>query len=339
MSRDDNVDRDDNVGRDDTIDRPLASGSVSLRLYPHAQLSAPEAVRELRAQAVLAIEAGFDGVMTSEHHGGFAGYMPNPLQAAGWLLEAMPTGWAAACPLLLTLRPPALVTEEVAWLAARFPGRVGLGLAAGSLEADFDIMGLTKDDLTRRFAAGLAAVAAALGGTEAGMVGTDPAVARCVLHPIPVLSAAMSAAAVRRAAQCGVGLLFDSLSTPERIRQLADTYHDAGGDRPCVLVRRAWLGAPPMAQVEEQTERYRGYASAGAQVHWQGEQLMAADDAGALAEGLAGVARRAGVDALNLRVHVPGVSPSAAREQIVAMGDVVTALHLALLEPGPKPSR
>ncbi len=134
--------------------RPLGQGSISLRLYPHDGLAAPEMVRELREQAVLGIEAGFDGVMTSEHHGGFAGYMPNPVQVAGWMLEAMPTGWAAPCPLLLTLRPPALVTEEVAWLAARFPGRVGLGLAAGSLDADFEIMGLTKDDLTRRFAEG-----------------------------------------------------------------------------------------------------------------------------------------------------------------------------------------
>ena len=153
--------------------RPFAVGSVSLRLYPHGELPAHEMVRELRAQAVLATEAGFDGVMTSEHHGGFAGYMPNPLQAAGWLLEAMPTGWAAACPLLLTLRPPALVVEEVAWLAARFPGRVGLGLAAGSLQDDFDIMGLTKDDLTRRFSEGLAVVVGALGGTDLGRLGGD----------------------------------------------------------------------------------------------------------------------------------------------------------------------
>ena len=89
----------------------------------------------MRAQAVLGREAGFDGVMTSEHHGGFGGYLPNPLQLTGFLLDAMPGGWAAACPLLLPLRPAALVIEEAAWLAARFPGRVGLGrrdrLAAG----------------------------------------------------------------------------------------------------------------------------------------------------------------------------------------------------------------
>src|SRR5215467_10899633 len=115
---------------------PFAPGSVSLRLYPHLDLPAHAIVEELRAQAALAAGHGFDGVMTSEHHGGFAGYLPNPLQAAGWLLESMPSGWAAPCPLLLPLRPPALVAEEVAWLAARFPERVGVGVAAGALDAD-----------------------------------------------------------------------------------------------------------------------------------------------------------------------------------------------------------
>jgi alkanesulfonate monooxygenase SsuD/methylene tetrahydromethanopterin reductase-like flavin-dependent oxidoreductase (luciferase family) len=315
---------------------PLAKGSISLRLYPHGGLSAEEMVRELRDQAVLGIEAGFDGVMTSEHHGGFAGYMPNPLQAAGWLLEAMPSGWAAPCPLLLTLRPPALVAEEVAWLAARFPGRVGLGLAAGSLEADFDIMGLSQDDLTRRFADGLAAVAGALHGTDPGLLVDDPAIAHCALHPVPVLSAAMSGAAVRRAARLGVGVLFDSLSTPARIRELSDAYHEAGGNRSCVLVRRVWVGAVPTEQFDRQLDRYRSYASAGAQVHWQGEQLVADDDATALAEELASVVGRAGVDALNLRVHVPGVSPTMARDQIAATAAVVAALrrHAPTFIPG-----
>ena len=306
---------------------PLSRGSISLRLYPHADLSADNVVEELRSQAALAARSGFDGVMTSEHHGGFRGYMPNPLQAAGWLLEAMPTGWAAACPLLLTLRPPALVTEEVAWLAARFPGRVGLGLAAGSLRDDFDIMGLTKDDLTARFAHGLAAVAGALGGTDPGLLADDAAVARCRAHPVPIVSAAMSHAAVQRAAGLGVGLLFDSLSAPERIRALSDAYHDAGGDRPCVLVRRVWVGAPPVAQVDRQMDRYRSYASSGAQAHWRGEQLVAADDADSLARELARVRTRSGADALNLRVHMPGVSPTAAREQIDALGDVVATLQ------------
>jgi alkanesulfonate monooxygenase SsuD/methylene tetrahydromethanopterin reductase-like flavin-dependent oxidoreductase (luciferase family) len=306
---------------------PLAAGSISLRLYPHSDHSAEEVVRELRAQAALATQSGFDGVMTSEHHGGFGGYMPNPLQAAGWLLEAMPDGWAAPCPLLLPLRPPALVAEEVAWLAARFPGRVGLGLAAGSLQDDFDIMGVTKDDLTSRFASALAVVAGALSGTDPGPLAGDVAVARCRANPVPMVSAAMSHAAVRRAARLGVGLLFDSLSAPERIRTLSGTYRQAGGDRPCVLIRRVWVGAPPRALVDQQVDRYRGYAAPGAQAHWRGEQLVAADDARAVADELSAVTTESGADALNLRVHVPGVAPTTARDQIAALGDVVARLR------------
>ena len=112
-------------------------------------LPAEEIVEELRAQAALAADAGFDGVMTSEHHGGFPGYLPNPLLAAGWCLEAMPRGWAAPCPLLLPLRATTHVAEDVAWLAARFPGRVGVGVAAGALEADFTLAGQSMDGLTR----------------------------------------------------------------------------------------------------------------------------------------------------------------------------------------------
>src|SRR5205807_8791427 len=107
---------------------------------------------------------------------------------------------AAPCPLLLTLRPAAMVAEEIAWLAARFPGRVGLGVAAGALRDDFDIMGVAMDGLTARFAAGLETVAAMLGGRDGGPIAGDPAIGRCVDHPVPVLSAAMGFTAVRRAA-------------------------------------------------------------------------------------------------------------------------------------------
>ena len=90
----------------------------------------------------MALAGGFDGVMTSEHHGGFAGYLPNPLQIASFVLEENPSGWAAPCPLLLPLRPTAQVAEEIAWLDARHPGRVGLGVAAGALPLDFEVMGV-----------------------------------------------------------------------------------------------------------------------------------------------------------------------------------------------------
>jgi len=300
---------------------PFAPGSVSLRCYPHLDLPAPQIVDELRTQAALAVAHGFDGVMTSEHHGGFAGYLPNPLQTAGFALDAMARGWAAPCPLLLPLRPAALVIEETAWLAARHPGRVGLGVAAGALPVDFEIMGTTMDDLAPRFAAALELVARVLGGGDAGALAGDPAVARCRDHPVPVLSAAGSITAARRAAAAGVGLVFDSLSTPARCRELVDVYRAAGGPGPCVLVRRAWIGEPPAQLRTDQVDTYRSYAPAGAAATWGPNELATAPEANKVAALLVDAARAAGADALNIRVHVAGVTPADARAQIERLGD------------------
>src|ERR1700753_1679306 len=125
---------------------PFAAGSVSLRLYPHNELPAHAIVRELCDQAALALGLGFDGVMTSEHHGGFAGYMAQPLQMASFVLDSSTSGWAAAAPLLLPPRPTALGAGEVAWPRARHPGRVGLGVAAGALPLDFEVAGVSQAD-------------------------------------------------------------------------------------------------------------------------------------------------------------------------------------------------
>ena len=303
---------------------PFAPGSVSFRLYPHGELPAEEIVAVYRRQAATAVAAGFDGVMTSEHHGGFGGYLPNPIQAAGWALEAMPTGWAAPCPLLLPLRPAGLVVEEVAWLAARHPGRVGVGVAAGSLQTDFDIMGLDKTDLTARFAAGLATVAAGLRGKPDGELANDQAVRRCDEHPVPVLSAAMSPTAVRRAATTGVGLLFDSLTDLGRCRELIDSYRDAGGAHPVVLIRRVWVGEAPTERHHDQVGVYAGYSSPGAQSHWD-SAAMITGTATAIADQLNDALAVTGADALNLRIHAPGIEVASIDEQVEALHEVVAA--------------
>jgi alkanesulfonate monooxygenase SsuD/methylene tetrahydromethanopterin reductase-like flavin-dependent oxidoreductase (luciferase family) len=312
---------------------------VSLRLYPHLELDAEGIVAELLAQGRLADDAGFDGVMTSEHHNAFGGYLPIPLLLAGWLLDVMPEAWAAPCPLLLTLRPAALVAEEVAWLAARFPGRVGLGVAAGALKEDFAVMGLTKERLSDRFASGLATVSGMLLGRDPGPLSDDPAIRRCVTHPVPLVSAAMSPAAVRRAADAGVGLVLDSLSTVERCRELVDAYVAADGPGPVVLIRRVWVGDPPVRQQEKQLDVYRSYASPGAVQHWKGQQMVTGDDADPIADALMAQAEAAGADALNLRVHVPEVSPAEIRREIEALASVRSRLAKRWTGSGPASKR
>jgi alkanesulfonate monooxygenase SsuD/methylene tetrahydromethanopterin reductase-like flavin-dependent oxidoreductase (luciferase family) len=305
---------------------PFSPGGISLRLYPHNELPAEDIVRVMREQAVAAVAAGFDGVMVSEHHGGFGGYLPNPIQMAGWLLEAMPHGWAAPCPVLLPLRPAALVVEELAWLAARFPGRVGLGVASGSLEADFTIMETNKDNLTARFAAGLRVVAASLSGRDLGALAGDRAVRGCIEHPVPVLSAAMSLTATRRAAEAGAGLLFAGVTANHHCRAMADAYRAAGGTAGIVLVRRISLGGAARARHAAQVDLYRGYTTAASQSKWREDQLLSGDSAEIAAE-LAADLVETGADSLNLRIHVPGVTAEEALAGIAGLAEVLERLR------------
>jgi alkanesulfonate monooxygenase SsuD/methylene tetrahydromethanopterin reductase-like flavin-dependent oxidoreductase (luciferase family) len=303
------------------------SGSISLRLYPHNGLDdATAVVDELLAQAVLAAEAGFDGVMTSEHHGGFGGYSPNPLQLAGWMLDAMPTGWCAPCPMLLPLRPVALVAEEVAWLAARFPDRVAVGVAPGALRDDFEIMDVPFDELVDRFRAGLPRLAALLRGEDLRLLAGDRALEACARRPVTVISTAMSRAAARRAAAAGAGVVYDGASEPARLGQISEAYDAAGGTGPKVLIRRVWLGDPPVEAFDRQLEVYRSYTPAAAQQHWRDNGFVCRDDGEALADDLLGARREAGADVLNLRIHVDGVAPAQAREQIARLGAEVVPL-------------
>ncbi len=312
---------------------PFEPASVSIRLYPHNELPADLIVDEICAQAGLALDCGFDGVMTSEHHGGFAGYMAQPLQMASFVLEERANGWAGAAPLLLPLRPTALVAEEVAWLAARHPGRVGLGVAAGALPLDFEIVGINQADAVDRFKAELPRLVAMLRGEELGELDGDPALRACRRAPVPVLSAAVSQAAAVRAARCGAGVLMEGMSAPERLTRLTRAFTEAGGTGSKVLIRRVWLGRVRTGLVESQRAVYESYAAGP----FGADQTVASDDPGEVAERLATTMREVGADALNLRVQLPGMSPEQVRQQIERIGSTVVRPLKRLLSTGGGP--
>ncbi len=311
---------------------PFRSGSVSIRLYPHNELPAGEIVDEALCADHGHLSNGFDGVMTSEHHGGFAGYMAQPLLMASLVLAGQTTGWAAAAPLLLPLRSVALVAEEVAWLQAHYPGRVGLGVAAGALPLDFEVAGVNQADAIARFKADLPRLVCMLRGQDLGALEGDPALRACRHDPVPVLSAAVSNVAAVRAARCGAGLLMEGMSTPARLARLTRAFEESGGTGAKVLIRRVWLGDVSAGLVDRQRAVYESY-SAGATSFGE-DQTIVSDEPDELAERLAAAARETGADALNLRIQLPGMSSAQVREQIVQIGSTVVA-SLKKIWPSP----
>ncbi|NNE73127.1 MAG: LLM class flavin-dependent oxidoreductase [Acidimicrobiales bacterium] len=317
-----------------TNPRPLAPGSISLRLYPH-DAPADEQVRLLRAQAKLGAEAGFDGVMVSEHHADFPGYLPNPMQLAGFLLDAMPRGWAAPCPLLLPMKPYALIAEDLAWLEAAYPGRVGAGFAAGALPVDFELAEVPFDEIIERFKAALPKVVAALRGADATALGADRALRRLASSPLPMVAAAQSKPAVRRAAGLGLGVLYDSLQGADVSKRLSDAYDEAGGVDGKILIRRLWIGDPPTEEMAAQMEHYRSYAPDRAIANWgSGDQLITGATAAETLERLADMLRASNCDTVNIRIHVKGLTPAQVDDQIGRYAGQLGPLRDALATTG-----
>ena len=313
----------------------FARGSVSLRLYPHNDLDARGILRELSDQAGIGLSGGFDGIMVSEHHGGFAGYLPNPLQVASFLLDELATGWVAACPVLLPLRPVAQLAEEVAWLAVRHPGRVGLGVAAGALPLDFESMDAEFADAVPRFKAGLPRIVEMLNGRDLRQLEGDRALQSCARDPIPVLSAAASPAAARRAAGCGAGILSEGMSDGGRLRRICEAYDAAGGDQPKVIIRRVWLGSPPAPLIRRQRRVYDSYAGSG--TAFGEDQTLTDDHPGRLAQRIGAAWSASDADAVNLRVHLPGVPPEEIRRQISDLAAEVLPLLRQARDRGATP--
>lgn len=294
---------------------PLANGSVSLRLYPH-DTDAVEQLALIRSQAARGAEAGYDGVMVSEHHADFPGYLPNPVQLAGFLLDAMPSGWAAPCPLLLPMKPYALIAEDLAWLDAAYPGRVGAGFAAGALPVDFELAEVPFDEIVARFKDALPRVVAALRGEDDTPLAADRAIARTARDPLPMVVAAQSPGAVRRAARLGCGILYDSLQTAEVTARLSEVFVEAGGTGPRIAIRRVWIGDPPDEEMAAQMAHYRSYAPEAAMKNWDGDQLIAAPTPGEAAERLADFLDAAGCDTVNVRIHVKDLTPAQVDDQL-----------------------
>jgi alkanesulfonate monooxygenase SsuD/methylene tetrahydromethanopterin reductase-like flavin-dependent oxidoreductase (luciferase family) len=317
-------------GNAEPTSHPFAPGSVSLGLHPLSRHDARAQAAELLGQAAAAEAAGFDGVTLSEHHAGFPGYMPQPLLAVQWILEATTSVWSGPAPTILGLRQPRLLAEELAWTHARFPRRVGAAFVPGYARSDFDALGVDFEERHPRFQAGLAELLAAL--QPHGPLGADPAISALSMTAGCLLVGANSKAGVHRAASLGLGVLFPGGEAADRLAGLGRAYREQGGRHAlvCVAVVSLTSARMPAGGVAPSSVFVRAAApgmrqAAGfARGPFSGSSRSVADQLG---EHL----QRAGATAVNVRIGgYDDASAGVVVDQIRAVGEVLDVVRDAL---------
>jgi alkanesulfonate monooxygenase SsuD/methylene tetrahydromethanopterin reductase-like flavin-dependent oxidoreductase (luciferase family) len=306
---------------------PFAGGSVSLGLHDSAP-SPGTRMRNLCDQGRAAVGC-FDGVTISEHHGGLDGYIPVPVHLAGWILAANSDLWAAPCPVLLPLRDTGLFLEEIGWLAAAFPGRVGYGVAPGWRGEDFEIVGRSVHTRAAAFAAQLGEISRALAGQLTPPLSSDPAVSRLATSAPLGLCAVGSKAAARRAGPTGLGIYISGYTDGPTAQALGDEYRATGGTGPRVLIRRVWVGRDaPMHAIEQMyTEATRHpWAKGGLGTYITG-------DPDEVVARIRTAVRECHATAVNVRFWMPGLPVSEALRQIELFGSAVFPALAEALSP------
>jgi hypothetical protein len=114
------------------------------------------------------------------------------------------------------------------------------------------------------------------------------------------------------------------MSTIPRLKRICEAYDAGGGTHPKVIIRRVWMGPPRSELIGRQQDVYDTYAGDGRR--FAEDQTITAREPGEMADRLYDAWQAAGADAINLRVHLPGVAPVEAREQIMALAEEVLPL-------------
>jgi hypothetical protein len=123
--------------------------------------------------------------------------------------------------------------------------------------------------------------------------------------------------------------LMEGMSAVDRLSRICASYDEAHGRQSKVLIRRVWVGDPQRELVDRQRKVYATYAEGSGA--FGTDQTISGHDPDQVAGRLHEVLTVSGADALNLRVHLPGMAPDEVREQILRLGqDVVPRLRTLL---------
>lgn len=195
-----------------------------------------QAYRELREDALLVEELGYESVWLSEHHFFYDGYCPALLPAAATVLGATTRLRVGTGMLLLPLQRADRVATAAVELAERSGGRLDLGTGLGYRDTEFDGKGVPRSERVARHRAGLDAVA-----TTAAR------------SPLEVWVGSATPAGIARAGARGLGVLLSGANPLSLVEELAVASRQGwvqagrpGGRRPAVAaLRNVWVTDDP----------------------------------------------------------------------------------------------
>lgn len=211
-------------------------GMQSTRACPR---SFPWMYAETLKHAVEAERMGFDGFALTEHHFWYDGYCPSLMPVLAAIARRTRRITIAPLALLLPLRDPLRMAEEIAVVDQLSGGRLALGFGYGYRPEEFAGFGIERERRGPRFTEQIEILRAAFTGERFSHRGEHYAYEDVVLSPRPYqqphpplwLAGGAQAATARRAGRLGIAYCAAGTGqTPEQIEALIGEYRRAADE-------------------------------------------------------------------------------------------------------------
>lgn len=230
-----------------------------------APLSHPTLYRRLAEDAQVAEDLGYESLWLTEHRFWYDGYLPSLLAAGAYIAGSTTRLRIGTGCVLLPQHDPIRIAQGVNTLDQISGGRLDFGVALGYRDQEFDGLGIHRRDRAKRMETALDMLRAGFAGEpirEGGPVITPLP----VQNPVPVWVAAVSEAAVKRAARRGLDLMLSDAHDDRRAGELVELYHrtaqESGVDSSNVrfgILRYVWVDESAAAAESVIVPRLRGF--------------------------------------------------------------------------------
>lgn len=264
----------------------LVTPIVTLNPRAHGKWEEAASVADLREIAVAADSLGYDFLTASEHAaipksaaGVRGSRYYDPLATLGYMAALTARIRLVSHVVVLPYSHPVAIAKRFATLDLLAGGRVVLGVGVGSLEEEFELLGVDFAGRGPRFEEGLRALRAALGSREPEFAGEYFRFAGIVMDPAPVQAhvpiwlGGRSRRSLRRALEWGDGWIpfgvdlagFDAMMRHARERGQFAAREERGESPPEILAQPEFaLELASVAGVDAATRALEGWLAAGA---------------------------------------------------------------------------